>query len=352
LVRGLKPFFANLPSTLAAPGPIDIEELERTLERIKFKLREETDTWEPSKKPPEQEISEIRGLLTDVLARLKALSGKEAAAALDRLQKPLFQDFADKWSLLYENLDPPEPISLADIPVQLRRRFVSTDGKKFLLQIYPRKNIWEREPLEEFISQLRQVDPDVTGDPVTVYESIRAIKSGYVEGGLYATAAIILVAFLTLRRVKGTLLAMLPVVLGMLWTAGLMWLCDLKVNLANLVAVPLIVGIGIENGIHLVHRSREEACEGWALVAGSTGQSVALFSLTTMVGFGSLMVARYYGIFSMGLLLTLAVGSVLLASLTVLPLLLHTSVPKVAPAREAIPEVVETELPARAERRA
>ena len=105
-----------------------------------------------------------------------------------------------------------------------------------------------------------------------------------------------------------------------------MWFFRLQFNLANLVAVPLIIGIGVENGIHIVHRYREEGVGGPALVAGSTGQAVALFSLTTMIGFGSLMVARYYGIFSMGLLLTIAVGSVLVASLTVLPLLLFRPV--------------------------
>jgi predicted RND superfamily exporter protein len=110
----------------------------------------------------------------------------------------------------------------------------------------------------------------------------------------------------------------------MIWTAGLMWLWDVQFNLANMVAAPLIIGIGVENGIHLVHRFREGRDGSVvSLIAGSTGQAVVLFSLTTMVGFGSLMVARYYGIFSMGLLLSLAVGSVLVASIVVLPLLLY-----------------------------
>ena len=104
-----------------------------------------------------------------------------------------------------------------------------------------------------------------------------------------------------------------------------MWLCHIQFNLANLVAVPITIGIGIESGIFLVRRAHEEAKVGGTLIGESTGQSVALFSLSTMVGFGSLMVARHYGIFSMGLLLTLAVGSVLLVSLTILPLLLHTT---------------------------
>jgi len=152
------------------------------------------------------------------------------------------------------------------------------------------------------------------------------MKSGYIEGGLYALIVIVGVAFIALRRIGDVLLAMVPLGLGMVWTAGLMWLFNLQFNLANLVAVPLIIGIGVENGLHIIHRYREAGESGPALVAGSTGQSVALFSLTTMVGFGSLMVGKYYGIFSMGLLLTLAVGSVLAASLLVLPLLLDAFV--------------------------
>ena len=97
-----------------------------------------------------------------------------------------------------------------------------------------------------------------------------------------------------------------------------------------MVAAPLIIGIGVENGIHLVHRFRVgRDVSVVSLIAGSTGQAVVLFSLTTMVGFGSLMVAQYYGIFSMGLLLSLAVGSVLVASIVVLPLLLYESIESV-----------------------
>ncbi len=329
LIHALQPVFAGLPVTLAAPRAVDIEELKHTLEKIKFKFQEDNDAWDPQQKPAERELTAVRRLLSGVLGRLETLSVTDASAALQRLQQPLFQEFAEKWALLRDNLNPPGLITLADVPAQLRSRFVSADGKMFLLQIYPRKDIWNRAPLEEFVGQLRQADPDVTGDPVIGYESIQAIKNGYVEGGLYASVAILLVAMLTLRRVRATLLAMLPVLFGMLWTAGLMWVCHLQFNLANLVAVPITIGIGIESGIYLVRRAHEETKTGGMLVGESTGQSVALFSFSTMVGFGSLMVARHYGIFSMGLLLTLAVGSVLLVSLTILPLLLPTSTPGV-----------------------
>lgn len=338
LIRSLQPLLGDLPPVLTKPAAVDVPDLARTLDKLKLKIQEENADWDPLRKPSEQELGEVRRSLLAVTEYLQTMSEADVQAALSRFQAALFRDFQDKWSLLRNNLNPSGPITLADVPAQLKSRFVNSDGTKFLLQIFPKQNVWEKEPQEEFVRQLRQVDPDVTGNPVIGYESIKAMKEGYIEGGVYAFLAIILVTFFSLWRVGDTILAILPLGLGIIWTAGLMWLFDLQFNLANLVAVPLIIGIGVENGIHLVHRYREEGIGGPALVAGSTGQSVALFSLTTMVGFGSLMVARYYGIFSMGLLLTLAVGSVLVASLTVLPLLLFRSVPQksTVPLREEI----------------
>jgi hopanoid biosynthesis associated RND transporter like protein HpnN len=322
LVRALQPLLSAMPPALAEPAPLDLADVSRTLEKLKLKIREENEEWDPLRKPSEQELVEARRHLLAVIEHIQQTTEAEVKERLAYFQEALFRDFHDKWSLLRNNLNPSGPITLADIPAQLKSRFVSKDGSKFLLQIFPKKNVWEKDAQEEFIEQLRQVDPDVTGNPVIGYESIKAMKEGYIEGGLYAFLAIILVSLFTLRRVGDAMLAILPLGLGIIWTAGLMWVFHLQFNLANLVAVPLIIGIGVENGIHIVHRYREEEVGGPALVVGSTGQAVALFSLTTMIGFGSLMVARYYGIFSMGLMLTIAVGSVLVASLTVLPLLL------------------------------
>lgn len=343
LIQTLQPLLRDLPPTLAPTTPVDVSDLRRTLDKLRLKVREENDGRDPVKKPTEPELSEVRRSLLAVIKRLQTLPEDEARAKLERFQDALFVDFRDKWSLLRNNLDPSGPVTLADIPPQLKRRFVSENGQKFLLQVYAKKNLWDREPLEEFISQIRQVDPDVTGSPVIGYESIRAMQAGYIEGGMYAFIVIVVVTFCALRRFGDTLLAMVPLSLGMIWTAGLMWLFGLQFNLANLVAVPLIIGIGVENGIHLLHRFREDGQSSPAtLVSGSTGQAVALFSLTTMVGFGSLLVANYYGIFSMGLLLTLAVGSVLVASLTVLPLLLSRSA-----SEEATTRLTEEEAPVR-----
>lgn len=322
LVQALRPLLSGFPQTFETPAPVNIPDLLRTLDKLKLKIREDNAEWDAEQKPKESDLSAARQSLLAITDRLQTLSAEQAQTLVEGFQRSLFRDFQDKWDLLRNNVNPSGPITLADIPPQLKSRFVNHDETKFLLQIYAKDNIWDREPLEEFIHQIRQVDPDVTGSPVIGYESIDTMRKGYIEGGCYALVAIVIIAFFSLGSLKDTLLAMIPLVLGMVWTAGLMWLFQLKFNLANLIVVPLILGIGVENGIHLIHRYREEGEGGVTLITGSTGQAVTLFSLTTMIGFGSLMLATHRGVFSMGLLLMIAVGSVLVASLFVLPLLL------------------------------
>jgi hypothetical protein len=99
------------------------------------------------------------------------------------------------------------------------------------------------------------------------------------------------------------------------------WL-DLQLNMANLIVLPLFLGIAVDNGIHVVHRMLEAPQDATSPLAHSTGKAVVLTSLTTMVGFGSLMVAQHFGVFSLGALAALAVGCSLVATLIVLPLLL------------------------------
>jgi hypothetical protein len=134
---------------------------------------------------------------------------------------------------------------------------------------------------------------------------------------------IIGIVLLLVRRLKPTLLALLPMLLGGIWTLACMALLGLDFNMANLIILPLFLGIAVDNGIHMVHRMLEDTRAATSPLAHSTGKAIVLTSLTTMVGFGSLMVAHHNGIFSLGLLSTLAVGCSLIAAIVALPLVLH-----------------------------
>jgi len=141
---------------------------------------------------------------------------------------------------------------------------------------------------------------------------------------LIYVCGIVFLAVLTFRAVTPTLLALIPLAVGSFWTLGFMGLFQVTFNVANLMVLPLIMAPAVESGIMIVYRSREERRKSPRPVPlpKSTGQAVGFSALSTIVGFGSLMISRHGGILSIGLLLTFGVASVLLASVTVLPSLL------------------------------
>ena len=140
--------------------------------------------------------------------------------------------------------------------------------------------------------------------------------------------AIIIYLFFMFRNLRTVFFVLLPVLVGSIWTVGVMELIGLKLNMANMVILPLILGIGVVNGIHITHRYREEEDKRASVLGKSTGQAVLLSSLTTMIGFGSMMVADHSGVFSLGLVLTIGVFNCLIASVTFLPALLKLSTAK------------------------
>jgi hypothetical protein len=156
-----------------------------------------------------------------------------------------------------------------------------------------------------------------------MFESTRLMRDGYIQGGVYAMVAIFIYILVSFGNIRATLIVLLPVVVGSMWTLGIMDLVGVSLNLANLVILPLIIGIGVVNGVHIVHRYREETDKSINILSKSTGQGVVLSSLTTMIGFGSLMVADHQGVYSLGLVLTLGVGCCLMASIIVLPSILR-----------------------------
>jgi predicted RND superfamily exporter protein len=244
-------------------------------------------------------------------------------------------DLLSRLHLLRAMADP-EPPQLADLPQSLVRRFVAKDGKKFLLQIYSKEDIWDNlEAMEQFVADVRSVDPRATGNPLQTYEASRQMKQSYVQAAWYALAGILLVLYLDFRTLRHTLLAMLPVGLGMLQLFGLLGFLQIPINPANMIVLPLILGIGIDDGVHVVHDFRRQGRP--YRMSPSTASAVVITSLTTMVGFGSLMIASHRGLQSLGRVLTIGVSCCLFTSLVMLPALLAW-VSRVRPASRATAE--------------
>ena len=322
LVAEIAPLVESVSAAWENVEPIDVEELSNTLERIRFKLQRPPTDWDPAKRPSEAALTAARTALIAVQEHLKTMPPATASQALDALQRGLMADFTAKWTLLQQNVHPPGPVTLDNVPSYLRERFVGRSGR-YLLQIFARENIWEREPMETFVSQLQAVDPDVTGPPVVAFYSIRNMQQGYVRGGMYALLTIVGLTFVHFRRLKPTCLALLPLGVAALWMIPCMALFGVQMNIANLIVIPLFMGMAFDNGIHLVDRALEPPRAASERATQSTGKAVVLATLTTIAGFGSLMVARHAGIFSFGLLVALSVTCNLVAAFTILPLLLR-----------------------------
>ena len=292
-----------------------LDRLEMTLKKIRFKLQGRED-----KAAEDDPVREAGALAQKTLDALKSIPAEDANKRLEEFSRNLFLDYREKFSDLKTNVHA-SSVNIDELPPLVRNRFVSKDNR-YLLSIYPSINIWDADEREKLMVKLAAIDSEVTGNAVHMFKSSQLMKDGYIQGGIYAMVAIILYVLLTVRNFRTTLFVLLPVVFGSVWTIGIMSLAGISFNLANLVILPLILGIGVVNGVHVVHRYREEEDKTTTVLARSTGQAVVLSSLTTMIGFGSLMVADHQGIFSLGLLLTLGVGSCLVASITVLPALL------------------------------
>ena len=274
---------------------------------------------------PEGEVRERLKLVAEDIGRLivkiRQSDPQVSGPTLTHLQSQIYRDFVRSFQRLQDNLAP-RPIGLADVPQELRAKFIS-DGGRFLLQIHPGVDIWDREGAHRFVSDLRSIDPEVTGTPIITYEALSLMERAYRQGTIYAILLVSLVTAFTLRRTRETVLALLPLGLGLMWAFGLMYFFGLKFNMGNVFGLPLILGAAAEYGLNIVLRFMEGRDHGGPLIARSTMMAVLVSGLTTIVGFGSLMIADHRGIFGLGLLLTLGTATSLIAALVVLPVLLR-----------------------------
>lgn len=254
-------------------------------------------------------LSEL-GDESDGRAQAKALRGYHAAMTADLLGKLQGAYRASN----------AEPVNASDLPVALARRFMSEQGK-WLVEIHPQEDIWDEAALGRFVADVRSVDPEATGTPLQTYEATRAIYRGYLDVGLYATVIVVVMLLIDLRSFTDVALAMLPPVVGAVMTAGMLGLVGVPLNPANLIILPLIVGIGVDGGVHVLHDFRQSNGSRYR-ISPSTFGAIVLNQLTTVVGFGSLMMAAHRGLFSLGLVLTVGVVSCMVVAVVLLPAML------------------------------
>ncbi|MDP3856185.1 MAG: MMPL family transporter [Stagnimonas sp.] len=213
------------------------------------------------------------------------------------------------------------PVTEAELPGWLRARWRASDGR-------PRVEVWPREVLDDnaatarFVADVRAAAPTVSGGPVGMIEAGQAVVRAFRQAFLYSLIAITLLLWLLLRSLRDTLLVLVPLVAAGLLTLAGSVLFDTPFNFANVIALPLLLGVGVDYGVYLVQQGRQLPANSNLLKTGAT-RAVLFGALVTLANFGDLMLARHPGMVSMGLLLTVGLSMILICTLVLLPSLLR-----------------------------
>lgn len=318
-LQELKPLLAGIDFTRMTLKPVDIEALEDVLGRIRFKMLDSSST-EVSKKLRKQ-MAEVRTLIEQIRREIK--SDRNIVRRLGNFQYNLMQDLDEKLKTVKENVNA-SPMSYRNLPPPLLERFITRDDQ-FLIRVYPEGDIWNPTVLDKFVHDLMSIDPDVVGDPVTLYVFTKEFRDSTIEAAFYSVIFMFLFLLAVFRELKSTVLAMMPLLIGTVWIFGLMPALGIDLNLANSIFLPLIVGAGVEYGVIIVfrwHQREKDKLEG-VVLPRSTAMGVILAGLSTTVGFGCLMISSHHGIFSLGLLSAIGSLTVLVAAVIFLPTILE-----------------------------
>nr|WP_275406492.1 MMPL family transporter [Rhodoligotrophos defluvii] len=291
------------PQQTAPPSAEDIRgAIDSTLAQIRTYL-ESGQTEEP-----------IRSDAQRLQAALNRLSAVENPDRLQAISAEMTEGFGQAQQMLGEMLQP-EQVTVDKLPEDLRSSWIANNGQ-YRLQVFPSGNPRQPDELVRFVEAVRSVDPQATGMPITIYESSSLVINAFITAAILAAISITILLWLTLRNIGDVARTLTPLFLATLWTLGLSGLIGMELNFANIIGLPLLLGLGVTFPIYLVHAWRRG--EG-NLIAAPVARAVLFSALTTLASFGSLALSSHPGTSQLGLLLSLALGLLLISTFIFLP---------------------------------
>ncbi len=325
----------------ASLAPIDQAATLASIKRIGTELEKLPKLGQPlpiTANPPKSLAREVAVFLTwlgteqtnprrtrdfdDIEVRLRKLdwilnhSGANLAAHLADFDRRIVLDLLEKLHQL-KRMCSLEPIQSEDWPANLRERFEA--GNHFILRVFPAFDTWDFEGLRQFTDAVARVAPSATGKPFTTRLGLEQMRDSFVQAAWYAFLAILVVVLLELRSLLHAILALIPLVCGLIAALGALVLLGVSLNPANMIGLPLLVGIGVDNGLHLVHDFRGRS--GPYRIDFAVFRGIAIASATTALGFGCLLISSHQGLSSLGLLLFSGVVACSTCALLILPAL-------------------------------
>ncbi len=300
---------------------------------LSLTLPDAGDVHDPSPAPVEREAAAAlaraldasaatpawQALSTQLVRLQAALAGPQAGLVLARLHHNLFDALPAQLQQLREALQA-QAVGMDDIPPFLAGRYRSAEGL-YRIEVWPRERLETPETMAQFVDAVRRLEPEAVGAPISFLEAGRTVVRAFQQAFVNSLVAVVLLLLLMLRSLADSLRVLLPLLLAGTLTVGLMVLIDQPFNFANVIALPLLLGVGVDYGVYLVQRGRR-APPGSNLLRTSTARAVWYGALITIVNFGNLMLSSHPGTASMGRLLAFGLAITLLCTLVLLPTLL------------------------------
>lgn len=303
----------------AEPDPPDAAACQAALDGLEASLAALTSAAAGAGASPDAGLATAATRLRTALAAFRAQFHGDAAA-LAELEQRLVGSLPGLFDELRTALSA-QPVILGDVPDSLRERWISADGRA-RIEVAPAVDVSDTRTMEAFARSVLAIAPNATGTPVIVTEASHAVVQAFTLATALTVGLIMVVLFVVLGRPGDVGVTLAPLVLAALLTLATTVLCGLTFNFANVIALPLMFGLGVSSSVHMVMRHRLDGARV-ALMRTSTPRAVMFSALTNLASFGSLAVSPHRGMSSMGLLLSIAISFILLCALVVLPSLIE-----------------------------
>jgi len=246
------------------------------------------------------------------------------------VEKAVVEPLRVSLNQLRQQLDP-EPVTADTIPTELKRDWVTADGKA-RVEVLPKGDPDDTKVLRSFVSAVLAIEPTATGPAVLLFEAGNTVVRAFIEAGIFALAAIAILLWIALRRIADVLLTLVPLLVAVVVTLELSVVLDLPLNFADIIALPLLLGVGVAFKIYYIMAWRSGKT---ALVQSTLTRAVIFSAMTQATAFGSLWLSSDPGTSSMGKLMALALLCTMTAAVLFQPALMGQPRARTVPSEAA-----------------
>ncbi len=302
--------FIGTPQTIQLQEPLEQRDLQalRNLIPLLMNSRNEAEV-------------ELGLAISEWVGAIDNESTESRQAAVTTISKAILDNLVFTWNRLVRGFEA-QQFGLSDLPEDLQDLWIARDGR-LRIEILPRSSLGDMAQIGDFVIAVRDVMPDATGQPVMQFNAGRTVVAAFVQAMATAIVVVFVLLLILLRDTRQTLAVILPLLIATTATVAIAALIGQPFNFANVITLPLLIGVGVDNGIHMMHRHNQTSQREASVMVSSTARAILFSTITTIGSFGTLAFSNHPGTASMGVILAIGMTTSLLAALFVVPAILE-----------------------------